>query len=766
MTIKYLDSKRLSGSPISDIVQDTASISASSGAGSSLSHNITVANNSNRVLIACISTYGTKPSITGVTWNGSESMTAVPNSEAVDTNNRTQIYYLVNPTSGAHAINATFSASASSSGVAGISLYNVNQTTPVSAGNTNTGNVNNITVNITPTNVGSWIIGHLSSSSGIGSVSNLTEIYSVSAGALIRGGKNTSPVIGSANAIGWGTSSHTWALSGCEILRYGDIKPTNVQDNSIFVEKDTAKRFWFSEALAPTYGGNDITTDITWTQTIGSSTSDTFYILKDTGNDLMDIKAAGNCGTFANPSIGYATLGSTLSSSSWIVRFKLVFNTVTAESTGGKSFLTTFGVVDTATDWQDSENGFIFRFIADSGSAQTQFGSVTSGTVSTTSMSWTPATNNTIYVQIAYSSGTATANFYSDPEFLTGVGTANVTRSGTFSGIRYPQIAFLQDTGGNGVMEIDMKDLKIYNEATSIADATWTNPLENVGQIAQLSGSDAANSYTAASEFYSIPTDTWGSVFNIASGGRGRGGSAGTPTHCYLLGGQDGSKYYNEVDRIAWADKTQNATTMSGTRAWGNTVSNAVSVCVGQSFYYGSYSNSIDEFTYPTMTSTSQGNTSANFAFSGAFGNSSFGFVAKNATINKYTYSDKSNTNSSLATPPSPPNHAGHTGNSTVGMSINNSSASTNAKYDTYNIAANTWASNTVTSTTSYEDGRASGSTKYNLYSTQTNKSVARSCEKFNYGSGTLTSFTSVTTNLDGADGDAGASSNNTGVTS
>ena len=477
MTIKYLDSKRLSGSPISDIVQDTASISASSGAGSSLSHNITVANNSNRVLIACISTYGTKPSITGVTWNGSESMTAVPNSEAVDTNNRTQIYYLVNPTSGAHAINATFSASASSSGVAGISLYNVNQTTPVSAGNTNTGNVNNITVNITPTNVGSWIIGHLSSSSGIGSVSNLTEIYSVSAGALIRGGKNTSPVIGSANAIGWGTSSHTWALSGCEILRYGDIKPTNVQDNSIFVEKDTAKRFWFSEALAPTYGGNDITTDITWTQTIGSSTSDTFYILKDTGNDLMDIKAAGNCGTFANPSIGYATLGSTLSSSSWIVRFKLVFNTVTAESTGGKSFLTTFGVVDTATDWQDSENGFIFRFIADSGSAQTQFGSVTSGTVSTTSMSWTPATNNTIYVQIAYSSGTATANFYSDPEFLTGVGTANVTRSGTFSGIRYPQIAFLQDTGGNGVMEIDMKDLKIYNEATSITDATWTmNP--------------------------------------------------------------------------------------------------------------------------------------------------------------------------------------------------------------------------------------------------------------------------------------------------
>ena len=541
-------------------------------------------------------------------------------------------------------------------------------------------------------------------------------------------------------------------------------KPTNVQDNSILIEKDTGERYWFSEALAPTYGGNDVT----WTQTIGSSTSDTFYILKDTGNDLMDIKAAGNCGTWADPSIGYVTLGSTLSSSSWIVRFKLVFNTVTAESTGGKSFLTTFGVVDTATDWQDSENGFTFRFIADGGSTQTQFASATSGTISTTSMGWTPATGETIYVQIAYSSGTATANFYSDPEFLTGVGTANVTKSGTFSGIRYPQIALLQDAGGNGVMEIDMEDLKIYNAVTSVTPATWTNPKANVGQIAQLSGSNASNSYTAASEFYTISTDTWDSAFNISGGGRARAGSAGSTEHAYLMGGQDGSSYYSTIDKVAWADET-NTTISRSTRAWGGAVANAVSVCVGQSYYSGSYQTGINEYTYGTMAETSQGNTSSSHAFGGSFGNSTYGFVLNGNTtgIERYTYSDKSKTASGFTASPTSTNPAGgHTGNSTTGISVNNTAGSGNARYDAYNISADTWTTNSATSTTPYEHGKATGSTKYDLFSTQTNTGTARQCEKYNYSSGALSSFTSVATNLDGSDQDSGASSTNTGVNS
>ena len=226
-----------------------------------------------------------------------------------------------------------------------------------------------------------------------------------------------------------------------------------------------------------TYGGSDITTDITWTQTVGTSTSDTFYVLKDTSNDLMDIKASGNCGTDGSPSIAYATLPSTLSTVAWTMRFKLVFNTVTAESTGGKSFFTNFFIVDSGTSSSGvgSENGFGFKFIADAGSTQTQFYSTTNGTDSGTSMSWTPASGNTIYVEISFSSGTATANFYSDSGYSNRVGstTANATRSGTFSGLKFPQIALRQDNGGNGVMEIDMSELKIYDGVNG-GDAKFT----------------------------------------------------------------------------------------------------------------------------------------------------------------------------------------------------------------------------------------------------------------------------------------------------
>ena len=197
-----------------------------------------------------------------------------------------------------------------------------------------------------------------------------------------------------------------------------------------------------------------------------STTSDTFYILEDTTNDLIDIKATGNCGQHDSPTVGYGDLGTTLSTSDWMVRFKLKFNTVTAESSGGKSFFTNFFIVDDGSQWDTTENGFGFRFIADAGSTQTQFYSITSGTPSGSSMGYTPATGNTLYVQISWSGGTATAKFFTDDSYSTQTGNT-VTRSGTFSGLRYSQVALRQDTGGNGVMDIEMSKLKVWNGNSS-----------------------------------------------------------------------------------------------------------------------------------------------------------------------------------------------------------------------------------------------------------------------------------------------------------
>ena len=317
----------------------------------------------------------------------------------------------------------------------------------------------------------------------------------------------------------------------------------------------------------------------------------------------------------------------------------------------------------------------------------------------------------------------------------------------------------------------DAGDAQDPNMKVSYVNAdTWTYPPEGIdssGQIAQLSGSNAANSYTAASEFYTISTDTWASAFNVSGGARARAGSAGSTEHAYLMGGQDGSGYFGTIDKVAWADET-NTTISRSTRAWGGAVQNAVSVCVGQSYYYGSYQTGINEYTYGTMAETSQGNTSSSHAFGGSFGNSTYGFVinGQNTGIERYTYSDKSKTASGFTASPTTTNAGGHTGNSTTGISINNTAGSGNARYDAYNISADTWTTGSATSSTPYEAGRASGSSTWNLWSTQTNTSSARQCEKYNYSSGALSSFTSVATNLDGGDQDAGASSINTGVNS
>jgi len=563
-------------------------------------------------------------------------------------------------------------------------------------------------------------------------------------------------ILAASGGCGGGGAGLTNQINGASASTQ-DATPTNVQDNSILVEKDTGERYWFSEASTPTFEDEFDGTD-DW-----DDAGSRFGV--NTATDKFDFDCVNDT---TNDASVYDLGAGTVSDTKWVLRAEVNFSTITY---GEDCFLYMVMGASNQTVPEQSVQKFIgVRLMEPNNSTKrydTVFGNTSKLDVLKDNQYYTFLESTPYYLElIRTGADTFTMEIFTGSFGGTSLGKISTSGITGITGLQYIKFANRTSGGGGGAYIGTIDNVEFYNGVTSATPATWTNPKANVGQIAQLSGSNASNSYTASSEFYSIPTDTWASAFNIASGGRARAGSAGTPTHCYLLGGQS-SSYFNQIDRVAWSDQTQNATTMAGTRAWGNTVSNAVSVCVAQSYYNGAYANGIEEFTYPLMTYTSQGSSSANFAFGGVFGNSSFGFVAKNSTINKYTYSDKTNTNSGLATPPTAPNSGGHTGNSTVGISVNNSGASGNAKYDTYNISANTWTSSTATSSTPYEHGRASGSTKYNLYSTQTNTSVARSCEKYDYGTNALTSFTSVATNLDGGDGsESGASSNNTGVTS
>ena len=507
-----------------------------------------------------------------------------------------------------------------------------------------------------------------------------------------------------------------------------ESKPTDVQDNSILVEKDTGKRYWFS---------------VESTSSPVSHSGGTSGTIDASGIDCNGSNPRGGWGQQVKT--GHPLVGKSLKTLTVSTRFSLEpANRVDRDMT-----VKVFAGLNTAT----------IRGTSDAISTSTL---ITAGTYYEKTFTFaTPvpiSADDCILVCIDGITGTTRSWNCKIRD-----GTNEDNGKGywvTFNSANFPPSNAVQTNRS-----------MIYTATyVTVSPATWTYPpdgIDSSGQIAQLSGSNASNSYTAASEFYTISTDTWDSAFNVSGGGRARAGSAGSTEHAYLMGGQNGSGYFSTIDKVAWADKT-NTTISRSTRAWGGAVQNAVSVCVGQSYYYGSYQTGINEYTYGTMAETSQGNTSSSHAFGGSFGNSTYGFVinGQNTGIERYTYSDKSKTASGFTASPTTTNSGGHTGNSTTGISINNTAGSGNARYDSYNISADTWTTNSATSSTPYEAGRASGSSTWNLWSTQTNTSSARQCEKYNYSSGALSSFTSVATNLDGGDQDAGASSINTGVNS
>ena len=560
---------------------------------------------------------------------------------------------------------------------------------------------------------------------------------------------------------GGGMSDNSLSTAGAGTS--SDITPTDVQDNSIMIEKDTGKRYWFDAELAPTFED-----DFTSYATQGAA--DAVWVEDGTGKvavNITDNDIDFNLKTETTAhGINYDFGVGNVSDTEWIIRYKMnltTVNTTTMYTYWGLSSVSGSGTSTTRDFIGFNTTGTTFLGHDRDGADDTGGGD--------NSQSYTLVTGTDYYVTIKRTSATAYAytlqtGSFSGTTVVNGTGTC----ASTIVGLRYFNCRNLnnQTTAGNLIGTID--DFEFYNGVTSVTPATWTYPPEGIdssGQIAQLSGSNAANSYTAASEFYTISTDTWASAFNVSGGARARAGSAGSTEHAYLMGGQDGGGYFGTIDKVAWADKT-NTTISRSTRAWGGAVQNAVSVCVGQSYYDGGYQTGINEYTYGTMAETSQGNTSSSHAFGGSFGNSTYGFVinGQNTGIERYTYSDKSKTASGFTASPTTTNSGGHTGNSTTGISINNTAGSGNARYDSYNISADTWTTNSATSSTPYEAGRASGSSTWNLWSTQTNTSSARQCEKYNYSSGALSSFTSVATNLDGGDQDAGASSINTGVNS
>ena len=171
-------------------------------------------------------------------------------------------------------------------------------------------------------------------------------------GAYWNGGSSIAPVAGTANTGGGGGGgewdSHTYQNgaaggSGIVIIRYAvdsgitatggtittidTVKPTNVQDNSILVEKDTAKRFWFAENKISTTGlkayynfdsiggGTTLTNQSTTGDGLGSSADGVnTSVTLDTTNEKLGTGCYDFNGSSSKVVLGSASVWSFLSS--------------------------------------------------------------------------------------------------------------------------------------------------------------------------------------------------------------------------------------------------------------------------------------------------------------------------------------------------------------------------------------------------------------------------------------------------------------------
>jgi hypothetical protein len=200
------------------------------GTSSSHSTTITVASNDNRLLIAHVahsSNLGnTATTVTSVTSNVSGAFTQlmVQNSDSTQ-NQKTDVWYLKAPATGAHTVTVVYSHTTVSRSIALTSLYNVDQTTPINlsskAGNgASTGTP--ITVDITPT-VKNSVLMALSQAQYSANTPSDTTIYMASyAGGgdfNISAQKKLSPTRDSVNTMSWSKNSAlSWSIVAFEVI--------------------------------------------------------------------------------------------------------------------------------------------------------------------------------------------------------------------------------------------------------------------------------------------------------------------------------------------------------------------------------------------------------------------------------------------------------------------------------------------------------------------------------------------------------------------
>jgi hypothetical protein len=271
-----------------------------------------------------------------------------------------------------------------------------------------------------------------------------------------------------------------------------DIKPTNVQDNSIFVETDTARRYWFDVEKTPSstqlFEGS-ANTDIT-------STNTTYVNSNSTTSDQLYFDPRRSASNYT----GTWDLGSTLSETSWVMRFPV---NIASLGTSGAACRVFFGLSSHPSSEGASSNNisFIGCCAANTGSILQWYRLSTKGNnldVGETS-NYALATGQ-IYIEIirktetTYSVRWTTNSDYSGGTIVNEtVGSNGGSGSTSSMNLRYFWVGNINVSGNSDrPVQGNIPDVKIYNGITSVP-ATWTGKIMYDGSRGVFGGGSTSN---------------------------------------------------------------------------------------------------------------------------------------------------------------------------------------------------------------------------------------------------------------------------------
>ena len=244
-------------------------------------------------------------------------------------------------------------------------------------------------------------------------------------------------------------------------------KPTDVQDNSILVEKDTAKRYWSSGYFpsATVTRSDDFSSD-GWTD-----------------NDSTNMGVSGgsfNWNAKRDGTNDASVYDLTSTSANWVLRFKLTVTNVSSSTQAGNGFYV--GLSDSIqTAGQSTSQDFIgvsiyndntdtYRTIDADGSALPAVYSGDSSQVTTYS------TGSVWYYEIIKTGSSYTVEAFSGSDYSTG-SEGKITGSSPASGLRYLKV--LNDMASiptsTNPFQGTINALKFYDGVTNVGSpATWT----------------------------------------------------------------------------------------------------------------------------------------------------------------------------------------------------------------------------------------------------------------------------------------------------